>query len=95
MFNVQTAKNSGWQAAYLYKNGRQIAHLGIDPGNIGDYPPAIFGGIFFKNQDEKIQQHCFRQKIPYLKYKSGASELFYAAYQFQKRLLMKLDGRKY
>ena len=35
MIRITTAKNSGWQAMYVYKGNRQIAHLGIDP--CGEY----------------------------------------------------------
>ena len=31
MIKITTSKNSCWQAIYLYKGDKQIAHLGIDP----------------------------------------------------------------
>ena len=94
MLNIISAKNSGWQALYFKWNGHQFAHLGIDP-NVGYGSPTIFGGTSLKDKEGKVLHNSFRKELPHLKWKSGASELFYAAYKFQSRLLMKLDGRKY
>ena len=94
MLKVSTANGSAWQGVYLKWNDHQFAHLGIDP-NVGYGSPTIFGGISIKDKEGKVLHNNFRKKLPHLKWKSGASELYYAAYTFQKRLLMKLDGRKY
>ena len=87
MIKITTSKNSCWQAIYLYKGDKQIAHLGIDPrGEYGMLHPKVFG---------RVGDNVFRFSVPHLKYKTTASKLYNAAYQMQNRILHSLDGRRY
>jgi len=87
MIRITTAKNSGWQAMYVYKGNRQIAHLGIDPcGEYGMLHPKVFMGV---------GRNVYSFSVPHLKWKPKASKLYDAAYQVQNRLLHSLDGRRF
>jgi len=83
MFKFTTAKNSCWQAVYVYKEGKQVAHLGIDPfGEYGMMHPKVFGGVGRK---------VFHFSVPHLKWKNNPSQAYLALYKLQSKVLHSLD----
>jgi hypothetical protein len=85
MLKITTTKMTGWRAAYLYKEDKQIAHLGINAySETGMVKPQVFA---------RMGERLFRWNLPHLKWKVNASTLYNKAYQFQDRMIYSLDVR--
>ncbi len=79
---VVRAEKCAWRARYVYVNGNQVAHIGVDPhdGN----KPQVFGGIGPWN---------FRIRLPTLPWRINAGPLYVRAYQLVRKFWFGVDGR--
>ena len=79
---IQTAGGCAWRALYLSLNGRQIAHIGVDPNN--GVTPQLFGGFRWKS---------FRLPLPTLRWKWPCSGVRMFAYRMVHQFWFNVDGR--
>lgn len=79
---VESAKGCAWRARYLYLNGRQIAHIGVDPNN--GVKPKAFGGVGGMS---------FRFTLPWVAWRYNASPLLRPLERMSSWFYHNLDGR--
>ena len=82
MWEVQTAKGCAWRAVYLRVNGRQVAHIGVDPNN--GVTPQAFGGVGSRS---------FRFMLPRLSWRMNAGPTYTRLYRLSSAFWHKVDGR--
>lgn len=88
---VAFAAGCAWRAIYISLNGKQVAHIGVDPNN-GTRPQA-FGGIAGGRTSETNWSHAFRLNLPTLRFKHPMSPLRSKAYGVVHTFWHKVDGR--
>lgn len=83
---VQTAEGCAWRAVYLHVNGRQVAHLGVDPC-LGVRPTA-FGSVKLGRLGRS-----FQLSLPHVPWKNDISGLRLQAYRLSQWFWSRVDGR--
>ncbi len=91
MIKVSFAERCAWRAVYIYLQGKQVAHLGVDPRD--GVRPQVFGGIAGGVTSETNWSHSFRLNIPTLRFKHPSTALYSKAYSLTSRFWHKVDGR--
>ncbi len=80
---IEFAEKCAWRAAYLFVDGRQVAHIGVDPNH--GVRPRLFvmvgGG----------RSHNFL--LPRVPWKQDASLLYLHAYRLSASFWHNVDGR--
>lgn len=79
---LETARGCAWRARYLRVNGRQVAHLGVDPND--GTRPQLFGRIFARS---------FRFALPTVHWKHPMSPLRSRLYGAVHLFWHMVDGR--
>jgi hypothetical protein len=77
---LKSANGAAWRARYLYVDGKQVAHVGIDPTE----RPTLFG---------RIASHSFRVALPRVPWKYPCSPAYLKAYQLSNNFWHNMDGR--
>jgi hypothetical protein len=75
------AEGCAWRARYLNLDGRQIAHIGVDPNQ--GVNPSLFGSIAGRS---------FRFKLPTVPWKCDASPLYLRAYKVSSAFWCGMNG---
>lgn len=79
---VSFAENCAWRAAYLYVDGRQVAHIGVDP-NHGVRPTLFL----------KVGRDNFRYNLPRVPWRMDAGPVYLHLYKLAATFWHNVDGR--
>ncbi len=79
---VEFAEKCAWRAAYLFVDGRQVAHIGVDPDH--GVRPKLFA---------KVAGRSFRFNLPRVPWRQDASPLYLHAYRMSASFWHNVDGR--
>lgn len=79
---VRDAGGAAWRARYVYRGGRKVAHLGIDPND--GVKPTLFGSVGGRS---------FRVGLPTVPWRVGAGRLYLSAYKASRWFWHGMDGR--
>jgi hypothetical protein len=81
---VQVLNGGGaaWRARYLIVNGRQVAHIGVDPRE--GVTPALFGAV---------GNVSFRLPLPTVRWRMNRGRLYLFAYRLSSAFWHGMDGR--
>lgn len=95
---IKTAgATTGWKALYFYHRGRQVGHIGVDPGAARSYSgggPKLFLAVPWQQGRGGYKGlHFCRWTIPHLAYRHEMGRLRRWIWKHQERFWHSLDTR--